>query len=69
MDDNGHPIHNSFTTMDLFAIEAVWRFLEQGAFNRSEVRRTTSDFLRRYGGQRNVIIVPQKFVPFDEYEY
>lgn len=51
MNNDGRPIINCFRTVDLVAIEPVWRVPEQVAFTRAEILRTISDYLGRYGGK------------------
>lgn len=58
MDHERRPICNVNQTVDLVAMEPVWRFLTQGSFNRSKILRTINYLLGRDRGQSVVIVVP-----------
>lgn len=59
VDDNRRPIRKCFRIVDLAAMDLVWFFPEQGAFTRTKVLRTISDYLGWDGGPSDEIVVPE----------
>lgn len=69
MDDEGRPVRKCFRTVDIVAMEPVWRFPEQGAFTRAKFLWTISDYIGWDGGHSDEIIFPKSGGPFFEYKY
>lgn len=68
MDDDGRPIRICFRTVDLVAMEQVWRFPKHRAVTRTTVQRTIRDYLGWDGGQFHEILVADLGGLFDKYE-